>query len=90
MQAFGLARYDDAISLLRPLRAHAHRFGGSHAQRDLLELTLLEAAIRGGRHALAEAISSERSALRPDSPLNQLLHRRARNAPPSRPVLCVA
>src|SRR5690606_2711841 len=32
------------VELLRPLRGIAHRFGGSHAQRDLIDLTLLEAA----------------------------------------------
>ena len=32
-----------------PLRRTSQRFGGSHAQRDVLQRTLLEAAIRGGR-----------------------------------------
>ena len=35
-----------AVQLLRPVRSIAHRFGGSHAQRDLLDLTLIEAALR--------------------------------------------
>jgi hypothetical protein len=34
--------------LLRPVRNIAGRFGGSHAQRDLLDLTLIEAAFRSG------------------------------------------
>jgi predicted unusual protein kinase regulating ubiquinone biosynthesis (AarF/ABC1/UbiB family) len=34
------------VRLLRPMRTIAHRFGGSHAQRDLLDLTLIEAAAR--------------------------------------------
>ncbi|MGQ4659592.1 tetratricopeptide repeat protein [Lysobacter sp. F6437] len=72
MQAFGEARHADAISLLRPLRGHAQRFGGSHAQRDLLDLTLLEAAIRGGYRTLAAALAAERAAQRPESPLNRL------------------
>jgi tetratricopeptide (TPR) repeat protein len=73
MQAFGERRYADTIALLRPLRGHAQRFGGSHAQRDLLDLTLLEAAIRSGQQSLAAALAVERSALRPESPLNRLL-----------------
>jgi hypothetical protein len=41
--AFG--RGDDALAttLLASLPAHAHRMGGSHAQRDVLNLTLLKA-----------------------------------------------
>ena len=70
MQAFGEARYADTVALLRPLRGHAQRFGGSHAQRDLLDLTLLEAAIRGGQQSLAAALAAERAAQRPESPLN--------------------
>lgn len=72
MQAFGERRYADTVALLRPLRGHAQRFGGSHAQRDLLDLTLLEAAIRAGQHPLAAALAAERAAQRPASPLNRL------------------
>lgn len=72
MQAFGEHRYADAVALLRPLRGRAARFGGSHAQRDLLDLTLLEAALRAGQRPLAAALAAERAALRPRSPLNRL------------------
>ena len=47
--AFGEGRWDDVVDGLVPLRRTSQRFGGSHAQRDLLQRTLLEAAIRGGR-----------------------------------------
>jgi tetratricopeptide (TPR) repeat protein len=60
VQAFGQQRYGDAVQLLRPLRSGAHRFGGSHAQRDLIDLTLIEAAERGGEHDLADALRLER------------------------------
>lgn len=63
--AFGAGRYREAIDLLRPLRSIAHRFGGSHAQRDLLDLTLLEAAVRACDGPLATALAHERLALRP-------------------------
>ena len=53
----------------------AHRFGGSHAQRDVVHLTLLEAALRAGRTRLAQALAAERTALKPDSPFNRLLPR---------------
>jgi hypothetical protein len=64
IRAFGEGDYAGCVSLLRPVRSQAHRFGGSHAQRDLIDLTLLEAAVRGGQRALAEALRAERSALR--------------------------
>ena len=47
------------------MRSGAHRFGGSHAQRDVLDLTLMEAAPRGGMEALARGLEAERVALRP-------------------------
>jgi tetratricopeptide (TPR) repeat protein len=85
VQAFGQGRYADAVGLLRPLRHRAHRFGGSHAQRDLLDLTLLEAAIRAGQQSLASALAAERAARRPESPLNRLFlaRTRARQVPPA-------
>ncbi len=60
--AFRDARYDDCILTLRAVREIAHRFGGSHAQRDLLDLTLVEAALRAGRRSLVDALTAERSA----------------------------
>jgi hypothetical protein len=68
VQAFGRGDFATAAALLRGIRHHAHRFGGSHAQRDLIDLTLLEAALRGGDAALARGLTAERVALRPRSP----------------------
>jgi len=50
---------------LRSVRPIAHRFGGSHAQRDLIDLSLIEAAHRSGDRALAEAVVAERAATKP-------------------------
>jgi len=44
--AFGRGDYLSAIELLAALPAFAHRIGGSHAQRDVLNLTLLQAVER--------------------------------------------
>ena len=44
--AFGRRNDNLAIALLAGLPAHAHRLGGSHAQRDVLSLTLLHAIER--------------------------------------------
>jgi tetratricopeptide (TPR) repeat protein len=77
IRAFGVADYSAAVELLRPVRRIAYRFGGSHAQRDVIDLTLIEAAFRAGDTALASALSAERAAARPDSPLSQFFMRRA-------------
>ena len=62
IDAFGRERYDDAVALLLPVRYQAHAFGGSHAQRDVVHRTLLEAAFRSGQHTLARALAIERTA----------------------------
>jgi hypothetical protein len=61
---FGEGRYADAADKLRRVRPIASRFGGSHAQRDVLDLTLIEAAARAGDRALAEALKRERAFIR--------------------------
>lgn len=73
INAFGQGRYDECVRLIRDIRDIAHRFGGSHAQRDLLDLTLIEAALRAGQHALATALCAERLTTRGHSPLTRQL-----------------
>lgn len=63
--AFGRQRYAEAVDLLLTVRDAAHRFGGSHAQRDLITLTLIEAARRSGQVALARHYLAERQVQRP-------------------------
>lgn len=75
--SFGEGDYAQTARLLRSVRPIAHRFGGSHAQRDVIDLTLVEAAIRSGDDRLAAALASERADRRHDSPLSQLFLRRA-------------
>lgn len=75
--AFAKGDYRQAADLLRPVRNRAAQFGGSHAQRDVIDLTLLEAALRGGDTALAQALAAERLQAKHDSPLAALLARRA-------------
>lgn len=67
-----------AVQLLRPVRSIAHRFGGSHAQRDLIDLTLIEAAWEDGQFALARALSTERVDAKPVSPSAGALLKRSR------------
>lgn len=75
--AFEACDYDHAVELLMQIRVIAHRFGGSHAQRDLINLTLIEAALRGGRANLACALAAERMELRPMNPSLSKLAQRA-------------
>jgi hypothetical protein len=62
--AFGAGDYPVAVAELLPVRTRVHEFGGSHAQRDAVQRTLLEAALRAGQDDLANALLSERLANR--------------------------
>ena len=62
--AFGRGDYSSAISLLASLPALAHRIGGSHAQRDVLHLTLLR-AIEHIRRPEPRAGTGARRSIRP-------------------------
>ena len=68
---FGQQRYQDVLDQLLPIRTVAHRFGGSHAQRDILTQTLIESALRGGNLKLANNLISERKLHKPFTPLSQ-------------------
>ena len=63
--AFATGRPDRAIDLLIDIRPRASAVGGSHAQRDIIDLTLIAAAARAGDDALARALITERAARKP-------------------------
>ena len=65
--AFTEGRHDDVVEELWPIRARFHRFGGSHAQRDVLQRTLTDSAIRSGQLELARALLNERLSQRDTS-----------------------
>ena len=71
MLAHGRGRYADAVDSLWAVRDGCHRFGGSHAQRDLVDQTLIDAAIRAGQRQLARHLLNERLLTKPRSPLTQ-------------------
>jgi len=62
---------DTAVDLMYPVRALARSFGGSHAQRDLIDQTLLAAAAQGHRRALGRALVNERLMSKPLTPLTR-------------------
>ncbi len=76
-RAFREGRFAEAAEGLWAGRHIVNAFGGSHAQRDLIDWTLAEAALRGGLADMAEALAQERLALRPHSPVNARLLGRA-------------
>lgn len=65
--AFARGRYGEAAELLLGSRPHARLMTGSHAQRELLELTLVEAALRAGERSLAAGLLEQRLARKPGS-----------------------
>ena len=80
--AFAAGRPGRAIDLMIDIRARASAVGGSHAQRDIIDLTLIAAAARAGRHSLGQALVAERVARKPSAAAaaNQLLTENARTA----------
>lgn len=79
--AFWRGDYETAVERLHPARFIVNGFGGSHAQRDIIDWTLTEAAIRGGNRELAEGLANERLTLKPHSPVNLTFLKRAMTAP---------
>lgn len=67
--AFWHEDYSNAVQKLHGARFIANQFGGSHAQRDIIDLTLQAAALRSGQSELAQALANERLALRHHEPL---------------------
>lgn len=66
--AFAVGDYASAVDSLFAVRPFAHSFGGSHAQRDVLDATLVVAAQRAGQLELARALIESRVARKPSSP----------------------
>jgi tetratricopeptide (TPR) repeat protein len=65
--AYGEGRYRAAAGLIAAARDTAMVSGGSHAQRDLLTLTLIDAATRAGMDTLARHYANERLVHKPES-----------------------
>jgi hypothetical protein len=78
VSAFWRGEYARCAETLHPARYIVNRFGGSHAQRDIVDWTLTEAAVRGRLPGLAEALAHERLALKPHSVINRRFLDRAR------------
>jgi hypothetical protein len=75
--AWSEGRYHEAVRQLAAARDGASVFGGSHAQRDLLSLTLIDAATHAGQSDLARHIANERLVHKPESAWGRRLAERA-------------
>lgn len=62
---------DGAVDLIYRVRGVSQRLGGSRAQRDLIDQTLLAAAAQGGRRKLGRALVNERGLARAMTPLTR-------------------
>jgi hypothetical protein len=60
-------RHGDVVVELEPIRFVFNHFGGSHAQRDALQRTLVDSALRAGELSLARVLIAERLSLRESS-----------------------
>jgi tetratricopeptide (TPR) repeat protein len=81
LAAFADGDHAKAVEILRRVRPVAHRFGGSHAQRDIIDQTLCEAALRGGKRELALALAREREEWKPGHTFGRALRARAMAVP---------
>jgi hypothetical protein len=65
--AFAAGEPAVTVDLLIDIRPEAHAVGGSHAQRDVIDLTLIAAATRSGQAGLTRALVTERVARKPSA-----------------------
>ena len=77
LAAYAAGDFARAAEMLLAARPHLWRLGGSHAQRDVIDWTLAEAAIRAGARDIAIGLANERLGLRPSSAPSRALLRRA-------------
>lgn len=63
--AYREGRYEDATASMIPVRYEMWQMGGSHAQRDLFDLILIDAAKKADNGPLLRALLSERLAAMP-------------------------
>ncbi len=83
LAAFHRGAYAEAVELLLPVRVDLWQIGGSHAQRDVVDWTLTEAALRAGLRDVALSLAHERLAARPRSAPNRRFLRHAEEIDPA-------
>ena len=71
LRAFHRGAYTEAVELLLPVRFDLWQIGGSHAQRDVIDWIMTEAAVRAGQRDVALSLAHERLATRSRSAPNR-------------------
>ena len=79
LAAFHGGAWAAAVDRLLPVRTALRGIGGSHAQRDIVDWTLAEAAIRAGQRDIALSLAHGRLATRPRSAPNRRFLARAKD-----------
>ncbi|XP_078355848.1 tetratricopeptide repeat protein 38-like [Oculina patagonica] len=72
--------FDNAVEILKPLRYKIVKIGGSNAQRDIFNLSLIHAALNSPRkqhHQLVRSLLTERKAMKENAPMTDRLMARA-------------
>jgi hypothetical protein len=77
LAAFHRGAWAEAVEWLLPVRFDLWQIGGSWAQRDVVDWTLTEAAVRAGQRDVALSLAYERLASRPRSAPNRRFLREA-------------
>ena len=78
--AFERGDFVEAVRRIAPVRAEAHRFGGSHAHRDLITQTLLAAAAAARDSGVSSALLDERRRSKQATPLTEHWARQSENS----------
>lgn len=77
LTAFHRGDYGRTVDLLLRARPDLWQIGGSHAQRDVVDWTLIEAALRAGQRDIAMSLAHARLGARPRSVPSRHFLRRA-------------
>lgn len=75
--AFHRGQYGVALEHMLPTRFAIWQVGGSHAQRDVFDWTIAEAAVRSGVRDVAVSLANERLTLKPRSHINRRFAQKA-------------
>ncbi|XP_013418392.1 tetratricopeptide repeat protein 38 isoform X3 [Lingula anatina] len=79
-EAYDNGDFGKAVDLLYPIRYKVIKIGGSHAQRDVFNLFLIQAALKSQEkkhHKIARILLNERKALKENSPMTDRLIQKA-------------
>lgn len=77
MVAYKTGDYGRAVDMLYPVRYEVRTVGGSHAQRDLFAMMLIDAALKAGRTEIARALAAERLGRLPTNAWTQAVYERS-------------